>query len=436
MTRTHERGSALIGVLLLLLMMSALAAVLSVSGRTETLIARNHQSSAQARAAAEAGLNHAVQVAIDYLRGIDPDTIPGVLDTLLADTSALTGVSFATETWITGATDTKARYEVFLMDEDDPDRGDPTTVNGAEDGDALTDNNSTLVVRAVGYAGGNTSVVLEALIKPIELGAIVTDGDLDISGSVEVTGGVNPEDADVHANGDLTISGSTTIAGDMTASGEYDGPEEGSGGQPEKPLPKIRAGDYKDYADYVLSDVGLIECNVSGGCAGGVPFEGTVCDPGPSGKDCDGTYGWEFDGPGEWSIKTAGTENATFYIEGAATISSTPVLTITIIAEGSIKMSGNPVLTADTNELLFVTDGDLDISGGATTNVNAQGQMLVHEQISISGNTTLGGQLIVEDSPSEDPLVENNSITGNVTINYDGTLGTNLFFVTGWREIR
>ena len=48
MTRTWpgERGSALVGV----------------SGRTETLVARNHHSGARAQAAAEAGLNHAVQV--------------------------------------------------------------------------------------------------------------------------------------------------------------------------------------------------------------------------------------------------------------------------------------------------------------------------------------------------------------------------------------
>ena len=35
-----ERGSALLGVLLLMMMMSALAAALGVSGRTETLISR------------------------------------------------------------------------------------------------------------------------------------------------------------------------------------------------------------------------------------------------------------------------------------------------------------------------------------------------------------------------------------------------------------
>ena len=58
---------ALVGVLLLLLMMSALGAALAVSGETETLIARNELSASQAQAAAEAGLNHAVEVATEYI---------------------------------------------------------------------------------------------------------------------------------------------------------------------------------------------------------------------------------------------------------------------------------------------------------------------------------------------------------------------------------
>ncbi len=75
MTDTHssiveqptERGSALILVLFVLMMMSALTAALTVSGQTETLISRNQRSGAQAQAAAEAGLNHAVELATTYI---------------------------------------------------------------------------------------------------------------------------------------------------------------------------------------------------------------------------------------------------------------------------------------------------------------------------------------------------------------------------------
>ena len=89
--RRQERGTALVGVLLLLMMMTALASALAVSGRTETLVARNHQTAAQARAAAEAGLNRAAQVAITWLAQW-PNTYANVyeaVDALLADPTLL-----------------------------------------------------------------------------------------------------------------------------------------------------------------------------------------------------------------------------------------------------------------------------------------------------------------------------------------------------------
>src|SRR5688572_17532617 len=100
--RSSERGSALIGVLLLLMMMSALAGALTVSGHTETLVARNHQTAAQARAAAEAGLNHATEVVLAWLLSWKDNGFPNVdtaLDTLLAgveaDAAYLDGITFS-----------------------------------------------------------------------------------------------------------------------------------------------------------------------------------------------------------------------------------------------------------------------------------------------------------------------------------------------------
>jgi len=440
--RQAERGSALVGVLLLLLVMSALAAALGLSGTTETLVTRNHQLLAQARANAEAGLNLAAQAAVDYLQTIDPVNIPATLNTLLADTSALDdGVVFEAATQVPGAGDVLDTYEVLLVDDDNDDvRGfvpvlnDDADPDNDENGDKLSDLNRTLVIRVTGRTRGNTAVVLEALIAPIELGAIVVDGDLEISGNVSVTGGL---DADVHTNGDLSVNGgSASVSGQMTASGDCDAAMSCYEGAPEKPLPKIKAADYKQHADYVLSDDGLIVCNTSAGC-GGVPMGGTVCDSGGNGKGCAKTHGWGFTGTG-WSTGpgTATPPTATWYIEGDVNIASGPTMTITLIAEGSIDISGSPNLTAETNELLFVTDADLEISGGVDTNVVAQGQMLVHEQVKLSGNATLGGQLIVENAESQDPFVEMNEISGSVTIDYNGTLGTNQFFVTSWREVR
>src|SRR5688500_16136118 len=114
-----QRGSALVSVLLLLMVMSALTAAFTVSGHTETLVVRNHQTAAQARAAAEAGLNHGSQIVFAWLAGW-PNTYANVdsaLDALLADPTLVEpGIELGARITLPGAEDVE--YEVFLMDED------------------------------------------------------------------------------------------------------------------------------------------------------------------------------------------------------------------------------------------------------------------------------------------------------------------------------
>ena len=57
-----ESGMVLIAVLLLLLIVSAATAALTISGQTELMIASNYEMAAQAQAAAEAGISHAVDL--------------------------------------------------------------------------------------------------------------------------------------------------------------------------------------------------------------------------------------------------------------------------------------------------------------------------------------------------------------------------------------
>ena len=431
----HERGSALIAVLLLLMMMSALAATLAVSGRTETLVVRNHETSAQALAAAEAGLNHAVQVAVAYLAEIDPDNISTALDTLLANPSDL-DIDLNTTIAIAGAADADAAYEVSVMDEDDPARGATglTAASIGEDDVATTDNNDTLVIRATGHASNNTTVTLEALISPMAYGALVTDGDLTISGNVSIDGADGS--GSVHSNGDITISGgSTDISGSITASGEYTGSASGSGGMPKLPLPKIEAIDYKDHADFILKPNGTMTNQA-----------GTVLCTWSSKVKCNN---WSFSSTTTgWTIGsgTSTVSSGTYYVEGTggATVSGSPgssasPVHISIIAEGSINVSGSPdFVPEDSTNILFVTDGDLEISGGLDTgdSLTTQGRILVHEQIKFSGNPSLNGQVIVENAEDIFTLVHTNAVSGHVEITYNGGLSSNVFHVSGWREIR
>jgi len=55
-----EHGMALVGVMLLLLIVTAATTALWISRQTEATMAINHETSAQAKAAAEAGASHAV----------------------------------------------------------------------------------------------------------------------------------------------------------------------------------------------------------------------------------------------------------------------------------------------------------------------------------------------------------------------------------------
>ena len=62
-----SRGMALVIVMFLLMILSGLAAGMITSGQTEIMVARNAVSSAQAEAAAEAGLNHATELTIPFV---------------------------------------------------------------------------------------------------------------------------------------------------------------------------------------------------------------------------------------------------------------------------------------------------------------------------------------------------------------------------------
>ena len=198
-----EQGTALVGLLLLLLMMSVLAVAVVLNGRTETLISGNQRSSTQATAAAEAGLNHAVELATTYIFEWKTNgftSVDAAIDALLVGPGlgTRTGITVAeaiplgTRLTITGGID--AEYEALIMDDDADAPDEP-------DGDLFDDENATLVVRATGYAAGNTKAVLEALIGPLALPAVLVNGDLTASGSVSIQG----SEGSVHANGDLVI---------------------------------------------------------------------------------------------------------------------------------------------------------------------------------------------------------------------------------------
>ena len=108
---------------------------------------------------------------------------------------------------------------------------------------------------------------------------------------------------------------------------------------------------------------------------------------------------------------------------------------MTIIAEGSIVISGNPDLQPQAPELLFVTDGDLMITGNVGANY-MEGQILVREQLHIAGNPDLAGQIVIENAANLSNLVTTTDIVGNPSIVYNGLAGAVSFTVSSWRWVR
>ena len=462
-----SRGMALVSVLFLLMILSGLAAAMTTNAQIEMMVVRNIVSSAQASAAAEAGLNHAVELAIPYTQQFAAN---GFADVSAAMTDLLLGPDGLSGTPATDADNGSLEaqgipgppvqvalagafgtaYETRVFDEDDPARGVTLTAADlariGEDGDPTTDANSTLVVQAIGYALDGTRAILESDLTGTDAAAanlnlaVVTGGGLKINGNPTIIG----SQGGVHANADLDISGNPSIATTATASDSYSvsgNPDIGGfsgGGYPQQSIPPVAAIDYKAVADYILTSSGVVTTQA------GTP----TCDASGDNDACKDLYGWTFDDPG-WKLGANNGADGTFYIEGPATISGNPgspadPLALTIIAEGSIEISGNPHLTPETPALMFVTDGDLKINGFLRMPLANEGLMLVHEQLSISGNATLSGQIIVEDAEDNSGLVDENSISGNPTISYNGTIegggggggGVAVVTLSAWREVR
>ena len=432
--RHSERGSALLGVMLLLMLMSALAAALAVSGETETLISRNQTSGAKAQAAAEAGLSHALELATTFIfewKNNGFGSADAAIDSLLAgidgDGTATddnggfdvrTGIASGEEIEVGAVTPINGvpgvGYSALVMDDD------ATTPAGhAENSNAADDLNKYLIVRATGVGPDNTTVTVEAMITSYPFPAVATNDDLDLYGSYQVRG----SSGGVHTNSDLTGSGNSgTIDQEATAVGTYTYPDpdiDGYGGAAEVPIPPINAADYLPRADYILRSDGTMLIVATG-----------VIDPSPSNF-------WVWDAAlTRWTLSGGSEVAGTYYAQTDIAVSGNhgPVA-MTLIAEGSIQIQGTSQMYPDTPGVLFVTNEDLVVLGNPGASFNA-GVMLAHEQIEIGGNASVNAVIQAEDAANVSSLITGNSVHGSVVITYNGELSNDFFTVTGWRDVR
>ncbi len=430
-----ERGIALIVVLLLLAAMSGLVTGMAMNGNIESAMAMNETYYAGARAAAEAGMNRAIEAVVNnndtnFLAGTD-----GVWDAadpaaaVNADNGSLTFLLGGAGPYALGATG-QYSYTIQVLDDDDPAlyqtalTAAQLTAMGEPTGDLFVNENDLLILRATGIGPNGTTVTLSRVLDNdsnvteettmLSNPAILVNGDLDISGNISVDG----DNGNVHANGDMVISGnSADVEGDATATGTFTanagwhaGGMQG-GGQATVNAPDVNAADYIQYATHILNANGTMTTVATGAT--------TACP-------CNN---WSFSG-GTWSITGNTATAGTYYVNGAATISGSPgssksPVQLSVIATGSISVTGNPYLRPQNSAFLqFVTDGDLKLAGNVDVDVTTvEGQSLVREQLQISGNPDIRGQIIVQDVESVSDLVTSNVISGNPSITYNGSFG-------------
>jgi cytoskeletal protein CcmA (bactofilin family) len=426
-----EKGVALIIVLLLLAVMAGLTTGLTLNGTTEIAMASNELYYSGARAAAEAGLNRAIEQ-------ITADT---TTDLLAAGAVPVIGNGPF------GLGDLYS-YSLEILDDDDPSLY-TTALTAAqltqmgEDGDPAVNGNERLILRATGIGPNGTTIRISRVLQTVATEnittttttvlsnpAIVVNGSLDITGSSLVNG----TQGNVHANGDITGGGSATVSGNLTATGTV--PDRiivgglKAGNQPSITVPEIRASDYRGLADWILKSNGTIT-NAAGTVCGGMAL---ACPT-----------GWSYSAAtNKWSSSGAMPSSATYYVQGAVSMHGTGksrLTAISVIAEGNITIDGNGQFTPENSaKIQFVTNGDFDFSGNADADdpTNLDGQIMVREQIKIQGNSEFQGRIMVQDADSATNVYDavtnpngrrgassfaTNNMTGNTHVTYNGSLG-------------
>ncbi len=406
-----ERGIGMLAVLALIIVLDLLLLVAARLAATAIASTFKDQSTTAAFHAAEAGLNHLMFV-IGRNAAYD------------------TGQRLPEDDDGDGRPDFGAQGERgwVIAQAASADLLDLTTGETAFIKPGQSDGSRGNVLYAVGYVPSRSSPrsvrVLKVVYTPgiVPNAAILTDGDLLITGSPTVSG----ERGSVHANGNLSILGTPVVARNATATGAYTQPGNptvggiAGGGRPRMRIPPINLAGLRLLADYELRSNGWVYAGQSG--EAGVP--GT-----PLADTSGGTayLGWKRDNfnPSRWNLSGQAKQNGTFYVEGEAVISGNPGILAapwraSIFATGSIVITGSPVLIAKTEGLAFVAGGDLQINGNPSQSYN--GALLAREQVAISGNPTITGYIVATNAATTSTMVSGAStISGNTSITYNGS---------------
>jgi cytoskeletal protein CcmA (bactofilin family) len=428
-----EKGVALIMVLLLLGVMAALTTGLALNGQTEVAMSANETYYAGARSAAEGGMNRAVnQILADTTTDLLATGVVPVIGNGPFTLNSQYGYSFQ------------------ILDDDDPALYNGVALTAAqlaqmgEDGDPNNNVNTRMILQSIGTGPKSTSVTVARVLQSTEIPdipetktvisnpALLVNGDLTLGGNATIKG----SKGNVHANGDITGNGnSVVVTGDVTATGDVNiaftpgGLK--AGNMPEIAVPEIKASDYFNLADWVLTSLGTITH------ANGTPCGVVKTDPCPS--------GWSYSvANSRWEAAGGMPTSATYYAQGDVYMKGTgkaAVTQLSVIAEGSIKLEGNGNFKPENGAgIQFVTNGDFEMGGtvDADDSVDFDGQIMVREQLKLDGTSEFQGRVMVEDRDSASNAYnaitnpngrrgtnkfDTNEVQGTLTVTYNGQLG-------------
>ncbi len=443
----QQRGAALVMALLALMVLTLLGLALTSMSLTSLSAATSERDANLAFYAAEAGVAQTLGLLeASPAGGFDPllqagDGVPCSGDELAGAVAGFPGFPQADERIGSSgrAFPPAIGYRVRLCD----DHAAESTASGPglPDTNAARDANGRILVRSTGTARGGASATIEAVAARLSLPGLLVDGPLRITGNVALRGA----GGSVHANGDLDLSGTPCAEQFFSSSGVAiaGGAVQGGAGcatgsadvrsdQARIPPPAVSPQSLRSRADFIR-----------------VPEGGVVTVP-----------GWSWDsGSKRWS-GGGNVGPGTYYAEGNVDLSGSPgtgghgagPLALTLIAEGWVDVTGNPNLTpalAGPPAYSIVAGTDLRLAGNPGTTF--QGLFYAGDQIAFSGNPTVVGQVIAANrgdlgypADAERPAVGNLvlrqdgyvSISGDVTIVYDGGSGLSGSGLVGWRECR
>ncbi len=426
-----QKGAALVVGLLLITVMSMIGVSGAKGNIRQQRMANNYRFSIEAMNNAEIGIANALNAINDQelvADGFDDELDPNG-DGNVDDSFRL----------IMASPDRNVFYNVVIVDDDDGDGNPAVDAHGVvrlmSQGISNVGSTRTVDVRigaAVGVGG-----------LPIQLdGAILTEGDLTISGNTDLSG----SNQGIHSNSAVNISGNPDTDGNISAVGSVDVSGNPSGeftiesGADYVDIPEVNPSDFAEYADLIFHSDGEI-------------------------YDADGVFvadafgieyqGWMFNGE-KWTTEGNNVVGGFLYFRGEhgkVVIGSNPGSAanpweISILADGYIEVSGNPKLTnyADPDDppeiqtIMFMSGSDIKINGNASQEYS--GIIAAAEQIDVSGNPSIEGVLIAADQSNDSDLVLENSISGVTLLAYDGGLvfpsnggaGNDIAIMLSWRD--